>query len=335
MTKKTILITGATGFLGRAVLKAFQDDNNANVDDDGDAKKWEIYGQGFSREIPETQILKVDLTKDEDVEWLIGFTKPDVVIHCAANRYPDLCEANPELTRALNVAATSRLAHLTAAQSSLLIYISTDYVFAGRPGEAPYEADATTEPPNLYGLSKRDGEVAVLDATADKEGGGQGMGVVLRVPVLYGKAETTAESAVNVLIDAVWRAQDSADKGVVKMDHWAKRYPTNIEDVARVVRDVVGKYVTEGKGNALPRILQFSSEDCMTKYEICEAFAEILGLGLEGGMVGEGEPGKGGPGPQRPFNTHLSTRALREIGIDVTTQDFRDWWRRELRAFRH
>jgi hypothetical protein len=56
--------------------------------------------------------------------------------------------------------------------------------------------------------------------------------VVLRVPVLYGPAESNAESAVNVLMDSVQKAQKEGVK--ISMDHWALRYPTNTEDVARV-----------------------------------------------------------------------------------------------------
>ena len=112
----------------------------------------------------------------------------------------------------------------------MLVYISTDYVFSGREGEAPYEADAPTGPTNLYGQTKLDGEHAVLDAY--KDAGKQGLGVVLRVPVLYGPAETPSESAVNVLMDSVWKVQNPGEK--VKMDHWALRYPTNTEDIGRV-----------------------------------------------------------------------------------------------------
>lgn len=60
--------------------------------------------------------------------------------------------------------------------------------------------------------------------------GKTGHGVVLRVPVLYGSVEKNSESAVNVLLDAVWKAQVQT----VSMDHWALRYPTNTEDVGRV-----------------------------------------------------------------------------------------------------
>jgi S-adenosylmethionine synthetase len=148
----------------------------------------------------------------------------------AANRFPDKCDSDPEGTRALNVAASASLAKLCAARSIFLIYISTDYVFPGTVGDAPYEADHTPKPPNLYGETKHGGEKAVLGEY--EKAGKLGWGVVLRVPVLYGEAESPAESAVNVLTDAVWKAQDK-DAGI-KMDHWAIRYPTNTEDVGRV-----------------------------------------------------------------------------------------------------
>jgi dTDP-4-dehydrorhamnose reductase len=103
-------------------------------------------------------------------------------------------------------------------------------VFPGVPGDAPYEADAEPQPTNLYGQTKLDGERAVLDAL--KEVGKEGLGVVLRVPVLYGNAETPAESAVNVLMDVLWKAQTEGAQ--ISMDHWAIRYPTNTEDIGRV-----------------------------------------------------------------------------------------------------
>jgi S-adenosylmethionine synthetase len=148
----------------------------------------------------------------------------------AANRFPDKCDTDPEGTRALNVAASASLAKLCAADSILLIYISTDYVFPGIEGHAPYEVTSTPKPPNLYGETKWEGEKAVLSAY-DKAGKA-GWGVVLRVPVLYGEAESPAESAVNVLMNAVQKAEDKDAN--IKMDHWAIRYPTNTEDVGRV-----------------------------------------------------------------------------------------------------
>lgn len=148
----------------------------------------------------------------------------------AAQRFPDKVDKDPEGARALNIAASKLLASVTAARDIFMIYISTDYVFPGRPGDAPYEADATPGPTNLYGQTKLDGENAVLEEYA--KAGKEGLGVVLRVPVLYGHAETPSESAVNVLMDSVWKAQTEGTK--ITMDHWALRYPTNTEDIGRI-----------------------------------------------------------------------------------------------------
>ncbi len=201
----------------------------------------------------------------------------------------------------------------------LLIYISTDYVFPGIEGEAPYETDAQVNPPNLYGQTKLDGENAVLAETCNT-----GLGVVLRVPVLYGKALDNKESAVNVLLDAVWKAQEK--DAHISMDDWALRYPTNTEDVARVCQDIATEYTEVGAEiSSLPRVLHFSSEDRFTKYEICELFAEIMDLPLDA-IVRNKQGNDPNASVQRPYNTHLSTKALKGLGIDVQTQNFKDWW---------
>lgn len=317
MAERTALITGATGLLGRQVLKAFA------------RRDWTARGTGLSR-ADGTTILKVDLASPEEVEKALDHSKPQVVVHCAANRFPDKVEKDPEGTRKLNVEATRDLARLCAKRDIFLIYISTDYVFSGKPGDAPYQEDAATGPTNLYGQTKLDGERAVLEEF--KAAGKDGLGVVLRVPILYGDADMPNESAVNVLMDAVWRAQKGEK---IQMEHWALRYPTNTEDVGRVCHDVAVKYLAtaEGERAGLPKILQFSSEDKYTKYEICQLFGEIMGLSIDAI-----EPNTMGNDPnasvQRPFDCHLSTKALKDIGIDVSTQDFTGWWRREVRAFR-
>ena len=73
----------------------------------------------------------------------------------------------------------------------------------------------------------------------------------------------------------------------------------------------------------------------MTKYEICQTFSEIMGLPIEGL-----EPNTEGNDPNnsiavaRPYDCHLSTKALQDLGINVSTCDFKAWWRREVKAFR-
>lgn len=237
----------------------------------------------------------------------------------AANRFPEKCDADSEGTRSLNINASRRLAQATSTRSILLIYISTDYVFPGNPGDAPYEADATPDPPNFYGQTKYDGEKAVLEENSEKN-----LGIVLRVPVLYGSAEEPSESTINVLMDVVWKAQTKDSK--IIMDDWAQKYPTNTEDIARVLFDVASKYWTMGEARSeLPRILQFSSEEKFTKFEICQLFAEIMGLPI-GGIHGNKEAGNPEATVKRPYDTHLSSQTIKDLDINVQTQDFQSWW---------
>ncbi|KAF4444483.1 dtdp-4-dehydrorhamnose reductase [Fusarium austroafricanum] len=318
MSERTVLVTGATGLLGREVATAFG------------LKNWNVKGTGYSR-ADGINTFKVDLSNEKEVAEFLDETGPQVIVHCAAQRFPDKVDKDPEGARVLNVAASKALAKLAADRDIFVIYISTDYVFPGVPGDAPYEADAEPRPTNLYGQTKLDGERAVLDTL--KEAGKEGLGVILRVPVLYGNAETPAESAVNVLMDALWKAQTQGAK--INMDHWAIRYPTNTEDIGRVCHDISVKYLgtPSNRRSSLPRILQFSSEDRMTKYEIVALFGEIMGLSTEG-IHPNTEGNDPNASVQRPYDCHLSTKTLKDLGIDVSTCDFKGWWRREVRAFR-
>ena len=210
----------------------------------------------------------------------------------------------------------------------------------------------------------------MIEAYTSANGGGgsekdvnTGRGVILRVPVLYGDTEEgfgNKESAVNTLLDTVWKAAElpaGSEPSPLKMDDWSQRYPTNTEDVARVIQDIALLYTSSspsGSSNnlSLPQILQFSAEERFTKYEICRLLAEILDVDIEGKLIGDRPPeegaaegGGGGAGAgagagagntsvQRPYDTHLSTKALKDFGVNVYAQDFRAWWRWRLRAFR-
>ena len=60
--------------------------------------------------------------------------------------------------------------------------------------------------------------------------------MVLRVPILYGHVESLEESAVTLLFKAV---QDIATPS--KMCHYQKRFPTLVDDVAMVIRQLLDK----------------------------------------------------------------------------------------------
>lgn len=268
--------------------------------------------------------MPLNITSPSAIATLLDDIKPDVVVHCAANRFPDSCTANPAAARNINVEASRSLAQATVARDIFLIYISTDYVFPGRPGEAPYSTSATPDPPNVYGRTKLEGERAVLDTAA--QAGARNKAVVLRVPILYGPCDEPSQSAVNVLMSQLWAAQKlSSSDPKIEVDDYALRYPTNTQDVGRVCRDVADFYrSSENAGTDLPRLLHFSSEDCLTKWQIVKAFAEITGLPREN--LVPSRPGEAEDVTVRPYDCHLDTRAMRELGIDVSTVGFKEWW---------
>jgi S-adenosylmethionine synthetase len=78
--------------------------------------------------------------------------------------------------------------------------------------------------------------------------------------------------------------------------------------------DIADKYSGEKDKRSLPKVLQFSSEDRFTKYEICELFAEIMGVTL-GNMLANTEGNDPKASVQRPYDCHLSSQVLRDLGI--------------------
>jgi S-adenosylmethionine synthetase len=63
----------------------------------------------------------------------------------------------------------------------------------------------------------------------------------------------------------------------------------------------------------------------MTKWEICQTFADIMCLPLDG-MVPFQPEAEPKDGTTRPYDCHLDTTTLRGLGIDVGTVDFKTWW---------
>ncbi|WVQ70172.1 dTDP-4-dehydrorhamnose reductase [Kwoniella botswanensis] len=294
MTKKTVVVTGASGLLGRAVVSHFQ------------AQGDEVIKLANSRAKKDASYTKLDLMDKEAVN---GFFQTHPTIDGAAERRPDVAEADPEKASKINAEVPAHLSALANQRKFLLIYISTDYVFNGK--NPPYEVDAQPDPLQMYGRQKLDGEKAVL---AEREKGAEV--TVLRVPILYGQTEYNAESAVNILRDVV---EDQSGKQY-KMDAYQVRFPTNVEDVARVLYDL------SHLDKPLPSILHYATPSpALTKYDMTQLIAQHLNLPIDHIIKDTNKPGP--DATPRPENTQLSTKALKELGVDVgERKSFGDWW---------
>ncbi|TFK21143.1 NAD dependent epimerase/dehydratase [Coprinopsis marcescibilis] len=294
-----VIVTGASGVLGSAVKTAFEKAHGTNV-----------LGLAFSR--ASEGLEKLDLTNKEEVEKKFREFRPDWVIHCAAERRPDVAEKDPAAARLLNAGVPGYLAQLAKELSFTLVYISTDYVFDGKA--PPYLPSSQTSPSNLYGLTKRDGETAVLSVEGAKS-------VVLRVPILYGPAPKNSDSAVNILLDVV---RDQSGK-IYDMDHDATRYPTNVIDIANFLVRLTAL------NKPIPSILHYTAEEPFTKYEMCLIFAKILGI-PHGHITPITNPPVSAATTSRPRDSRLSNKETESLGVDggLDQSIFEDWWKEHL-----
>ena len=96
------------------------------------------------------------------IKTLKEFT-PDIIINCSAFTAVDDCEKEEAAATRINGEGPGLLADLARAAGSVLLHISTDYVFDGR-SSTPYRESDSTDPLSAYGRSKLAGEKAVLDS---------------------------------------------------------------------------------------------------------------------------------------------------------------------------
>ncbi len=102
----------------------------------------------------------MDLCDLGSIRSITRSIKPKVIINAAAYTAVDQAEDDVERARAINATAPAVLAEESKRVGALLIHYSTDYVFDGRKQRGYLEEDATN-PLNVYGTSKREGEEAV------------------------------------------------------------------------------------------------------------------------------------------------------------------------------
>jgi dTDP-4-dehydrorhamnose reductase len=145
---KKILIIGAKGMLGQALVMEFSDNKNCNL-------------IAWDRE-------NLDITDSQKVAQAITAIKPKIIINAAAYTDVDGAESNKELSLKVNSIAVGYLAEASRLANALFIHISTDYVFDGKNKKGYKETDFSKKSLNAYGESKRLGEEALTKGAGNK-----------------------------------------------------------------------------------------------------------------------------------------------------------------------
>ena len=233
-----ILVTGATGFLGRTLLSL-----------KGEAE-WIGCGRRPAADLPYGQ---VDLADRQAATALVAELAPDWVINAAAMTNVDGCEKDVRAARQANVDIPENLAVACDAVGAGLVHISTDYVFDGKRG--PYREGDAVNPLSCYGRLKLESE-GILKKMERV--------LVVRTLWLYGYVPQAGSN----FLTWVLRALSSGQSLRIFADQWGN--PTYIRDLARALVALCGQ---DARG-----LLHAGGATFMTRWEMARELACFFGI---------------------------------------------------------
>ena len=138
-----VLILGATGLLGKALLREWNGD--------------EVLAMGSQ---------DVDIRDAARVQEVVRNSSPEWVVLAAAYTDVDGCENHQDLAFAVNRDGAVNVAEAVSRSRARLIFLSSDYVFDGRK-TSPYDVDDPRNPQSVYGRSKAEAETRLLETVPD------------------------------------------------------------------------------------------------------------------------------------------------------------------------
>ncbi|UQC72137.1 MULTISPECIES: dTDP-4-dehydrorhamnose reductase [Lelliottia] len=101
-----------------------------------------------------------DFSNPEGIAETVRAIKPDVIVNAAAHTAVDKAESERDFAELLNATSVEAIAKEAAKIGAWVVHYSTDYVFPG-DGETPWQETDATEPLNVYGQTKLNGEKAL------------------------------------------------------------------------------------------------------------------------------------------------------------------------------
>ena len=204
-----ILITGAAGQLGRAMVKASQGSDNKYIFCDRQ---------------------NLDITDEVAVESFLQTQGIDVIVNCASYTAVDKAEDEQDAANLVNNKAVAAMAEIARKHDAVLIHISTDYVFDGKACTA-YTEDAPTAPLNVYGRTKADADRAIVESGCRH--------IILRTSWLYG---AEGDNFVKRIIEK------SAENPVLRVISDQIGTPTFVEDLAGLISLIIEENMLDRTG---------------------------------------------------------------------------------------
>ena len=204
--KLKILVLGAGGRLGAALVREY-------------ASQHEVTGFRHAQ---------LDLAALEVLRPTLEPLPFDVLINAAALTNVDYCEDHRAEAMRLNAEAPRVLAEICRAKNRRFIHISTDYVFDGKKRE-PYTEEDQARAISVYGESKREGELRVLEAN--------GRALVIRVSWVFGPDRPS-------FVDGILNKARTQGEVRAVADKFST--PTYTHDIAAMLRPLFDSSAADG-----------------------------------------------------------------------------------------
>jgi dTDP-4-dehydrorhamnose reductase len=278
-----ILQFGTTGQLARELLDQAKD---------------------FDVEITALSRADADFADPAAVVRALGAAKADLVVLAAAYTAVDLAETERDLAYQVNAGTPAAIAEALGQAGPPLVFVSTDYVFDGDKG-APYAEDDATNPGNVYGASKLDGERRVLAAHA-------------RSTVI--RTSWVVSSHGKNFVKTMLRLAGAGTPLKVVADQYGR--PTAARDLARFILSQAARLSKAPAGDPAFGVFHFANAGEVTWKAFAEGIFD-LALGAEAPSVGANATADWPAPAKRPLRGTLDTTKLEQT-FGVTPRPWRD-----------
>ena len=231
-----VLVTGSNGQLGSEI--------------------YELSSNYSKLEFVFKDLPDLNICNKEKLINIIEIDKIDLVINCAAYTEVDKAEKNFKISEQVNAIGVQNLINALEKVNGKLIHISTDYVFDGTNSE-PYNETDHVNPLGVYGKTKRDGELFVINSVIDS--------IIIRTSWLY-------SSFGNNFVKTMHRLGNEKKNLSVISDQIGT--PTYARDLAKVCLDIIS--ISENKRiSDKGKVYHYSNEGVASWYDFAIAIMDL------------------------------------------------------------
>jgi nucleoside-diphosphate-sugar epimerase len=133
---KTILVTGAGGFIGNHFYNYLQNKPNIKIVGTTNKNRNKIRKNLIPKNLEKKKIFKCDLSKSKEVKILINKIKPDIIYHFAAMADHNISEKNKKSCKRNNSVITKNIISCINSDCRL-IFLSSDKIYSANPKKSP------------------------------------------------------------------------------------------------------------------------------------------------------------------------------------------------------